>query len=342
MAGLPLDLKEIFLRFSAGKTYSPTLKGVLDSRPGDSFAGVYYTHRKNEEGVNCMRTDNEKKASRKKSGGRIASTIILVVAIAVFCFAGFRLLSILHDYRSSNDEYHNIAESFTKPSDSDNNGADDGNNSTASNGTQSVSESGGDLIEDAEPPLTVDWEKLKSINPDIIGWIYVDGEKNINYPILKSEDNDYYLHRTFEKEHRYAGSIFMDYHNSSDFSDPDTIIYGHNMRNGSMFGMLKFLYDQEKYDQDPYFWILTPKGSYRYHIFAIFRTKVDSAVYTLFSQNGPEFLSWEQNLQKASGVTNSVPLTEQDKTVILSTCATDKNERTVVIGKCVSSQKPVS
>lgn len=280
------------------------------------------------------------KQNRKKNGKKTVSTVILIAALAVFCFSGFRLLSILHDYRSSNDEYEEIAESFTRDTGADSGSSDDDENPAEQTSSGSTSENG-DLTEDAEPPMTVDWAELKAINPDIIGWIYVDGETTINYPVLKAEDNDYYLHRTFRKEQRYAGSIFMDYHNHSDFADPDTIIYGHNMRNGSMFGMLKFLYDQEAYDRNPYFWILTPDGNYRYHIFAIFRTKVDSAVYTLFSQNGPDFLGWEQNLQKASGVSNSVPLTEQDKTVILSTCTSDKSERTVVIGKCVSSQKPV-
>jgi sortase B len=282
--------------------------------------------------------------NRKKSKN-VLSTIILVVALTVFCFAGFRLLSILHNYKSSNDEYRKIAESFTKNYDPNGNGTSESDSKrgtkTESAGEDSQSsEAAGDLIEDTDPPVNVNWTGLKAINPDIIGWIYVDGEKTINYPVLKATDNDYYLHRTFRKEPRYAGSIFIDYHNNGDFADPDTIIYGHNMRNGSMFGTLKFLYDQEKYDKNPYFWILTPNGNYRYHIFAIFKTKVNSSVYTLFSQNGSEFLEWERNLQKASGVKNTVPLTEQDKTVILSTCTTDKSERTVVIGKCVSSQKP--
>lgn len=281
----------------------------------------------------------------KKKSRSVPSTVILIVAVAVFCFAAFRLVSILHNYKSSNDEYRKIAESFTENRSTDENGTSDskGNGSTKSDSgaeDSQSSEMARDLIEDADPLVSVDWTSLKKINPDIIGWIYVDGEKTINYPVLKAKDNDYYLHRTFRKEPRYAGSIFIDYHNHGDFADPDTVIYGHNMRNGSMFGTLKFLYDQEKYDKNPYFWILTPNGNYRYHIFAIFKTKVNSSVYTLFSQNGPEFLEWEQNLQKASGVKNTVPLTEQDKTVILSTCTTDKSERTVVIGKCVSSQKP--
>lgn len=270
--------------------------------------------------------DSKQKSHRIKIS---VSTVVLIAALAVFCFAGVRLLMILRNYQSSNDEYKKISESYTQQPDSDEAGDADESESA-----------GGDPVEDADPPLSVDWAQLKEINPDIVGWIYVDGENTINYPVLKAADNEYYLHRTFQKETRYAGSIFMDYHNNADFSDPDTIIYGHNMRNGSMFGTLKYLYDQETYDADPYFWILTPNGDYRYHIFAIFQTDVDSAVYTLFSKNGPEFLAWEQNLQAASGVTNSVPLTEEDKTVILSTCTSDSSKRTVVIGKCVSTRKP--
>lgn len=268
---------------------------------------------------------------KQKKGMGAVSTLILVLALCVFCFAGFKLLSILRDYRSSNDEYEELTEDFTQKT---------GTDSTAGRDAGGAPSPPGDLIEDADPPLTVDWADLKAVNPDIVGWIYVDGEKGISYPVCRAEDNDYYLHRTFRKEQRYAGSIFMDYHNQGDWADPNTIVYGHNMRNGSMFGTLKFLYDQAKYDKDPYFWILTPQGNYRYHIYAIFRTKVDSAVYTLYSQNGPEFLDWEKHIKEGSGVQNEVPLTEQDKTVVLSTCTSDQSERCVVIGKCVSSVKP--
>ena len=113
------------------------------------------------------------------------------------------------------------------------------------------------------------------------------------------------------------------------------------MKSGSMFGMLKYLRDQGKYDSGPYFWILTPQGNYRYHIYAAFQTAVDSEVYNIFTARGKEFLEWEKRLQAASEVSNSVPLTENDFTVTLSTCTSDSSVRCVVIGKCVSSAKPV-
>ena len=83
------------------------------------------------------------------------------------------------------------------------------------------------------------------------------------------------------------------------------------------------------------------KGNYRYHIYAAFQTAVDSEVYNIFTARGKEFLEWEKRLQAASEVSNSVPLTENDFTVTLSTCTSDSSVRCVVIGKCVSSTKPV-
>ncbi len=321
----------------------------------------------------------------KKAGGGLGPVriVILIVAIGVFCYSGFRLYNIFSGYKAADDEYSSLADEFTKPgagqaarkkekaesaagestkaesstAPSGPAGADSTASKAASSAESTESEDNGPvitvtprpdpgedneemLVEDAEPPLEVNWEELKAVNPDIVGWLYVDAQDNISYPICRADDNDFYLHQTFRKQYLYAGSIFEDYHNNRNFTDPNTLVYGHNMRNGSMFGMLKYLNDQEKYDRDPFFWILTPKGNYRYHIFAIFTTAIDSDVYLLYSQNGAEFLEWEKKMQSLSSVKNTVPLSKKDKTVILSTCTSDSSARCVVIGKCVSSARP--
>ncbi len=72
-----------------------------------------------------------------------------------------------------------------------------------------------------------------------MGWIYVEAVPDINYPIVHGKDNETYLHRTYEKNYNFAGTIFVDYENKGDFSDCNTIVYGHNMKNGSMFAQLK-------------------------------------------------------------------------------------------------------
>ena len=168
----------------------------------------------------------------------------------------------------------------------------------------------------------------------------VESPDGISYPICQTTDNEYYLHRTFRKEPIFAGAIFEDFCNSPEFSDPNTIVYGHNMKSGSMFAMLKRLKEQSRYDEAPYFWILTPKGNYRYHIYAAFDTPVNSDVYMLFSKQGKEFMEWEQKMQNASEVSNSVPLAEDDFTVTLSTCTSDESIRCVVLGKLVSTARP--
>ena len=277
---------------------------------------------------------------KKKSFG-IVRTIILLAALCVFAYAAWQLYSIVRVYKIAGDEYTGLADSFTHAFPAPG-GADGSQGNAGESSPESAAIPQNDNgYEDADPPLTVDWDELKRINSDIVGWIYVDGQDVINYPICRGEDNDFYLHHTFRKEYLFAGSIFEDYHNSPDFTDPNTIVYGHNMKDGSMFNSLKHLNNQEKYEENPYFWILTPKGNYRYRIYCITTASVDSDVYLLHNDNGPEFLKWEQQMQASSDVANDVKLSEDDKTVILSTCTSDSSYRVVVIGKCVSSERPV-
>lgn len=92
--------------------------------------------------------------------------------------------------------------------------------------------------------LQVDFESLQSINPEVIAWIQIPA-LDISYPVAKGTDNAYYLHHMINGETNKSGSIFMDYHNQEDFTDRNTIIYGHNMRDGSMFGPWKNIRIQE-------------------------------------------------------------------------------------------------
>lgn len=280
-----------------------------------------------------MSKKNKKKPSNIAKAVRI---IILITALAVFCFAAYKLYIILHDYKAAENEYADLQESYTQ--------SYSGQPKEQTEEEKAVdpyfAEEEVPLIEDAEPPLTVDFDELRAINEDIVGWLYVDALPNISYPILKGEDNDFYLHHTFRKEYLFSGSIFMEYTNSADFSDPNTIVYGHNMKNQSMFGLLKYLREQERYDENPYFWIMTPNGNYRYHIFAAFETPYNSDTYTTFSGNGEAFLEWEDSMKAQSLVSNDVPLSRGDKTILLSTCTSNESVRFVVLGKCVSSDRP--
>lgn len=267
---------------------------------------------------------------KRKKNSIFFYPILFLCLLALF-YSGYRFYGILSEYYRADREYEQISKEYTEP-----------NDATVPDASTHGEDDTWPLIEDAEPPLTPNWDELKAVNSDLVGWLYV-GAVDISYPIVQADDDDYYLHRTFEKTYLFAGSIFEEALNDPHFSDMHTLVYGHNMKNGSMFAGLKKMKDQELYDSDPYFWILTPEGNYRYHIISIFDTRPMSDIYQLFdSDQKPKFLAWEKAVQKASVPKNNVSIDEDgnDLVVTLSTCNTSE-KRTVVIGRCCSSGKPV-
>ena len=177
-----------------------------------------------EENKNNTQKQPEQKKKKKSD---VLLTIALIVAIAVFCYAAFNLYHIYTEYKKGTDEYNQIEEMAVTERDAD---------------SAEVAGPNAQL----KPPIEVDFDKLKSVNEDVVGWIYVDALPDISYPIVKGKDNQTYLHQTYEKNYNFAGTIFVDYENSGDFSDCNTLVYGHNMKNGSMFGHLKKFRENDK------------------------------------------------------------------------------------------------
>lgn len=118
---------------------------------------------------------------------------------------------------------------------------------TLANCTVRKLEKGGD--ENSDAATTIEFGELQKINPDIVAWIRIDG-LGIDYPVVQGEDNEHYLYYTFRGEANVAGSIFLDYRNKADFSDSKIILYGHNMKNGSMFGSLKKYQDESVFREN--------------------------------------------------------------------------------------------
>ena len=271
-----------------------------------------------EENKNNTQKQPEQKKKKKSD---VLLTIALIVAIAVFCYAAFNLYHIYTEYKKGTDEYNQIEEMAVTERDADS------------------AEVAGPSAQ-IKPPIEVDFDKLKSVNEDVVGWIYVDALPDISYPIVKGKDNQTYLHQTYEKNYNFAGTIFVDYENSGDFSDCNTLVYGHNMKNGSMFGHLKkFREDDKLYKQDKYFWILTPERNYRYEIITAYTTGVNSDTYTLFKGPGEEFEKYLETIKGYSEIkTDNTDLTIKDRIVTLSTCTGNESTRFVVQGKRVDAE----
>ena len=271
-----------------------------------------------EENKNNTQKQPEQKKKKKRD---VLLTSALIVAIAVFCYAAFNLYHIYTEYKKGTDEYNQIEEMAVTERDAD---------------SAEVAGPNAQL----KPPIEVDFDKLKSVNEDVVGWIYVDALPDISYPIVKGKDNQTYLHQTYEKNYNFAGTIFVDYENSGDFSDCNTLVYGHNMKNGSMFGHLKkFREDDKLYKQDKYFWILTPERNYRYEIITAYTTGVNSDTYTLFKGPGEEFEKYLETIKGYSEIqTDDTDLTIKDRIVTLSTCTGNESTRFVVQGKRVDAE----
>lgn len=175
-------------------------------------------------------------------------------------------------------------------------------------------------------PINVDFSILKQENQDIVAWIYCENTP-INYPVLQSNDNEYYLRRLINGEYNTAGSIFMDYRNHSNMNDDNTIIYGHNMKNDTMFGTLTKYKEQEYYENNRIMYLFTPEKNYMIELFAGCTISVDSDVYNLSQINKEEIIN-------ESDFKSDIIVEDEDKTITLSTCSYDYDgARYIIMGK---------
>ena len=166
---------------------------------------------------------------------------------------------------------------------------------------------------------SMDLDALREINDEIIGWISIP-DTQVSYPILQAEDNDYYLKRTWKKAYNSVGSIFLECQNAPDFSDFNTIIYGHNMRNGSMFGELRYYKNLDYWKEHPSIYIVDDNGVHRYDIFAAHEVGVRTITYGLEitkQETKEEFINFALS---GSVIDTGVVPTAEDQIVTLSTC----------------------
>ena len=261
------------------------------------------------------------------------STIILIVFVVAFCYSGYQLYSIYHNYHVAEEEYDSLVENYVTT----------GVTPAPAQGQEG--DAAQPVIEEPYPPLQIDFTALSAVNPDVVGWLYMENCA-INYPIVQGTDNEFYLTRTFEKQVNSCGAIFMDNRNLPDFYDYNTFLYGHNMKNGSMFGRLKDLYREEGLcDQDPYFYIYLADGEVlKYRIFSYYITTDVSDSYN-FVNDDAGYDAYVKTAKSRSAYTTTLGSEEYDTAladhsamVTLSTCSgpSNGNQRFLVHGVCVA------
>jgi len=186
--------------------------------------------------------------------------------------------------------------------------------------------------------IKIDFKSLKEINSDVVAWINVNGT-NIEYPVVKGNDNSYYLNHNFNKEYNVAGWIFSDYHNKFDETDKNIVIFGHNTKNGSMFGTLKNVLDKSWQDNKDNLEItlVTEKGQYKYQVFSTYSIIAeDYYINTLFNSDD-EYSRFINEISSRSNYDYNVEVNSNDKILTLSSCIGDGKKRVVLHAKLIDN-----
>lgn len=262
------------------------------------------------------------KMERRRNNISILLEVIVVFVAAIMMGYGvFQLADTYLDYKSGSDVYADVKETYIRKPEPE------------------EEENGSDNPEEVNP---VDFAGLKSRNQDIVGWLMVEG-LDISYPIMQSDDNEYYLKYTFDRKYHFGGSIFMDCGNSPDFTDQNTILYGHNMKDGSMFGKLKKYRSQEVYDENLYIWVYTPDEVCKYEVISCREVDADGSAYQLQFRDLECFASYVGQAIHGSIIKpkKDIHTSKDDVMITLSTCSNNSDTRFIVQGIriCVAHQK---
>lgn len=175
------------------------------------------------------------------------------------------------------------------------------------------------VVKEETKTLEPDWASLQAENPDIIAWVYVP-DTEISFPVVQGVDNAFYLNHTTKKEYNNRGSIFLDFRAQSDFSDDNSIIYGHSVEGGGMFTNIKYYSEASFFEAHPVFYLLTPSMNYECEIMTYAKAKDGSVYYT------SSFGSYREEVLgqlKANALYTRELDTQDVRFVTLSTCDLD-------------------
>lgn len=234
----------------------------------------------------------------------------ILVLLAIVVFSGYKLIvAVISDHRAQEEHQRLLEAVVTEEARQD--------------AVVDIETDGDDREPESAwpqyPPLSIDMEQLREMNGDFRGWFYFPAVE-VSYPVVQGEDNEYYLKHSYEGEKSNSGCVFMDCGAASDWSDRNTFVFGHNMRDGSMFGTFKKLVDDPSLlDANSRFYIYTEEAVYTYEIFSYYMTKSSSNRYMVFTsdENYDIYTQWAV---ENSNYDFDVDLTERANIISLSTC----------------------
>lgn len=244
--------------------------------------------------------------------------ILLLFFASVFVFSAINLFLVMRDYQQAEALYQQVQTDFVAV--------------PAPLPTQAEILDEPALLE--KSGIAVDFVSLSATNKDVIGWIYC-ADTPINYPVVQAADNSKYLHAGLDGKYLRSGTIFADFRNGPVMTDRQFVLYGHSMKNKSMFGSLLEYKKQAYYDAHPVWYYLTPDAEYRIELFAGCVAKVSDIIYQP-NPNDSEYAAYIERMRSRSTFSAGVDVSAEDTIVVLSTCSYEfDNARYVALGKLV-------
>ena len=233
-------------------------------------------------------------------------TIIELILVVIFLFSCYKIFTKLNAYKTDGKTYDAVRQEY--------------------------------IEEVQKSPENIDYKglynKLKESNADYRGWITVENT-DIDYPIVQGTDNDFYLKHDFNKKESISGCVFMDYLNEVD-KDDNIILYGHNMRNGSMFSKLQNFKENEFFYQNNKVIIKDEAGEHTYEVFSVYVLKPGDKLGKINYSSADEFNEYIKFIKNKSFYASDIKVEKGDKILTLVTCTYEIDDaRTIVHAKLI-------
>ena len=252
-----------------------------------------------------MRSDKAQEKNNKKKGGNAFVNVIIVILVLIIAFCAFNIGKALYKYYVGTKQYKEIQAIAGTEKDNNN----------------------------------INWKKLRSKYKDIVAWLYQKGTV-INYPVAQGTDNSYYLTHLLSGEYNFKGSLFVDVRNKDPFNDYVTVVYGHRMKDFSMFWTIGDYRKRDYWKKHPTMDLSTPKQDYKVYIFACVTIPSSSKLYKFEFKNDKQKANYLKEVLSKSELQTNVNVSAKNKIVMLSTCTYEyENARVVAFGKLVPKKK---
>lgn len=250
------------------------------------------------------------KESKNQNKSKIIAFILLITFICLLIFSSIKVVKYIKDSKKNEEIIDEISKSIT------------------------INDTIEDTIDD-EGKYNIDFKTLKEKNSDTIGFLKVNGT-DVDSIVVKGKDNSYYLSHNFEKEYNSAGWIFADYRNNLDGTDKNIIIYGHNMRNNTMFGTLKNILnsDWQENEGNRKITFITEEESAIYDVFSVYQIEAEDYYMKTDFKTG-EFKKYIDSMKSRSIYNFNVNISEDDSILTLSTCGNNNKYRVILHAKKV-------